>query len=75
MYTRETGFTNNAATVSESDQKPESNLTFTLMTAAIVTLAHWIRCSTQVLSDNPMLQAYIEGGCVTALRWSKKNSY
>ncbi len=60
-YLQETGFTNNAATVSETIEKPESDLVFTLKTSAIVTIAHWIRATTQVLSDIPTLQQYIDG--------------
>ena len=59
-YLQETGFDNQAATVSETDTKPSSNIEFALQTAAVVTLAHWIRVSTQALSDIPTLQQYID---------------
>ena len=62
-YVKETGFTNNAAPVSEnpSGGKPESDLVFDLSSAPIATIAHWIHASKQVLSDAGMLQAYIDG--------------
>lgn len=61
-YVRETGFTNNANVVSENpvNPKPESNIIFELDTAPVVTIAHWIRASKQVLADVPMLQSYID---------------
>lgn len=59
-YVRESGFTNNANVVSETVQKPESNITFELQSAPIVTIAHWIKASRQVLADVPMLQSYID---------------
>lgn len=62
-YVRETGFTNNAAPVSENPQnpKPESDITFELDTDPVATIAHWVRASRQVLSDAPMLASYIDG--------------
>lgn len=61
-YVRESGYTNNANVVSENpiNPKPESNITFALESAPVVTIAHWIRASKQVLSDIPMLQSYID---------------
>ena len=60
-YARELLFTNNAAPVAEAAQKPESNLTFEADQAPIVTIAHWIHASKQVVADVPMLQSYIDG--------------
>src|SRR5690606_14322526 len=62
-YVKETGFTNNAAPVSENPSagKPESDLTFDLASAPVATIAHWIHASKQVLSDAGMLQSYIDG--------------
>ena len=63
-YTRENVFTNNAgpqyaSPARENVTKPESGITFTLMTSPVVTLAHWIPVSKQVLSDAPQLMSYI----------------
>lgn len=62
-YARELLFTNNADVVSEnpSDGKPESDITFEADSAPIVTIAHWIHASKQIISDVPMLQSYIDG--------------
>ena len=69
-FTRENAFTN-AANVQrdtappiaaiENVTKPESAITFTFKTEAVVTLAHFIPVSKQVLSDSPQLQGYING--------------
>lgn len=59
-YVQETGFTNNAAPVAETTQKPESSLEFTLQTAPVRTIAHFIMASVQVLDDVPALQSYID---------------
>jgi len=40
--------------------KPESNLTYELVTVPIRTMAHWIAASRQVLSDAPMLQRLVD---------------
>lgn len=58
-FVQETGFTNNAAPVDEGAQKPESSLEFTLRTAPVRTIAHWLQASKQVLEDIPQLESYI----------------
>lgn len=60
-YVRETGFTNAAAIVAETAQKPESNITFDLIMTAVATIAHWVQASKQILADAPQLQSYIDG--------------
>lgn len=69
-YVRETGFTNNAAPVAEnpSNPKPQSDLRFEDDSAKVVTVAHWVRATKQVLADVPMLQSYID----TRLRYGLK---
>ncbi|MGR4897506.1 phage major capsid protein [Stenotrophomonas sp. LARHCG68] len=69
-YVRETGFTNNANVVGENptDPKPESDLKFELDSAKVVTIAHWIRASKQVLRDASQLQAYINGRLMYGLK-------
>jgi len=60
QYVKETGFTNNAATVSETTLKPESDITYELMQSAVVTVAHWIKASKQILDDFAQLQSMID---------------
>jgi len=59
-FTRELLFTNNAAETAEGATKPESVLTFELYSAPVVTIAHWLKVSRQILNDAPALVAYIE---------------
>lgn len=60
-YVRETGFTNNAAPVAETNLKPQSDLTFTTETANVKTIAHWIPLTRQALADAAQIQNYVNG--------------
>ena len=60
QYVRETAFTNNAAPVSEGDLKPESTITYELTQSAVVTVAHWVKASKQILDDFAQLQSMID---------------
>ncbi len=69
QYTRLLVFTNAAAPqggvtspdqVTEGEVKAESNMSFELVTSPIVTIAHWVAASTQVLSDMPALERFID---------------
>lgn len=57
--TRELAFTNAAAETAEGAAKPEATLTFELYNAPVVTIAHWLKVSTQVRDDAPALMSYI----------------
>lgn len=70
-YTRETAFTNNAAETAEGAQKPESALTFELVTANVRTIAHTIKVSQQVLEDSTALRSYID----TRMRYGVDKRY
>ena len=59
-YTRELLFTNNAAETNEGVTKPETVLTFELVTTPVKTIAHFIKASKQVLDDAAQLQSYID---------------
>jgi len=63
QYVKETGFTNNAATVTETagTAKPQSEIKFDIVTSAVTTIAHWVLATKQILDDVPMLQSYIDG--------------
>lgn len=60
-YTKENVFTNAAAETAENTAKPESSVTFTLESAPVATIAHWIKLSKQVIDDAPMLASYVDG--------------
>jgi HK97 family phage major capsid protein len=63
QYPVETGFTNAAATVSETTAptKPQSDIQFDIVTTSVTTIAHWVLATRQILDDAPMLQSYIDG--------------
>lgn len=59
-FTKENVFTNSAAEAAEGTEKGESALTWTLVNMPISTVAHWIKISRQLASDNAMLSAYVD---------------
>jgi HK97 family phage major capsid protein len=63
QYPQETGFTNSAATVSETagTTKPQSEIKFDIRNANVTTIAHWVLATRQILDDLPQLQSYIDG--------------
>jgi len=78
QFTRENVFTNNAGPQYSSPNrenvtKPESGITFTLANAPVVTLAHWIPVSKQVLDDAPQLQGYINGRLMYGLKLEEED--
>lgn len=78
QYTKENVFTNNAAPqyaspAYENVTKPESAITFTLANAPVVTLAHFIPVSRQVLDDSPMLQSYVNSRLTYGLKLEEED--
>lgn len=69
QFVKENVYINNAGpqaggsptVAAENTLKNESDITFTLANAPVVTLAHFLLASRQVLDDAPMLQSYING--------------
>jgi HK97 family phage major capsid protein len=59
-FTRENVFTNSAAEAAEGAAKAESALTWTLVNMPVSTVAHWIKISRQLASDNRALAAYVD---------------
>lgn len=59
-FTKETAFTNNAAEAAEGASKAESAITFALVNQPVATVAHWIKISRQLASDNAALAAYVD---------------
>jgi HK97 family phage major capsid protein len=77
-YVRELVYTNSAAIVYNSPNyenvtKPESGITFSMLTAAVATIAHWIPASRQVLSDAQMLRGYIENRLLYGLKLEEED--
>ena len=77
-FTRENAFTNAAAPQRNADSptlsaienvtKAESAITFTLATTPVVTLAHFIPVSKQVIADSPQLEAYVNSRLLYGLQ-------
>lgn len=59
-FTKEASFTNSAAEAAEAAEKAESAITFSLVNMPISTVAHWLKISRQLASDNAALAAYVE---------------
>jgi HK97 family phage major capsid protein len=59
-FTKEASFTNSAAEAAEGVAKAESALTWSLVNMPISTVAHWIKISRQLASDNVALAAYVD---------------
>ncbi len=72
-YVKETGFTNNAAMVSEGGQKPYSDIEFTLANAPVRTVAHLFKASRQILDDAPGLASYIDARGTYGLDLKEEN--
>jgi HK97 family phage major capsid protein len=59
-YARQVTFQNLAATVAETGQKPQSDMTFNLVSAPVRTIAHFMKASRQILDDSPQLRSFID---------------
>jgi HK97 family phage major capsid protein len=59
-YVKENVFTNAASPQVEGSAKAEAALTFTLASATVRTIAHWIPATRQVLDDMGQLMNYIQ---------------
>lgn len=59
-YVKENVFTNAASPQVEGSAKAEASLTFTLASAVVRTIAHWIPATRQVLDDMDSLMNYIQ---------------
>lgn len=59
-YVQETGFTNGAGMVAETDTKPSSDIKLDLKTTSAKVIAHWMKASKQVLEDIPQLRSMID---------------
>lgn len=72
-YVKETGFTNSAAPVAETTQKPKSDLTFNLLSTQVRTIAHIFKASRQILDDAPALASYINARGTYGLKFVEEN--
>ena len=72
-FVQESGFQNMAAPTAEGGSKPQSDLSFELITTTVKTIAHWFRASKQVLADIPLLQSYINGRAIYGLKYVEES--
>ena len=77
-FTKENVYTNNAgpqydSPAFENVTKPESGITFTLSSSAVVTLAHFIPMSRQVLDDSAQLESYVNGRLIYGLKLEEED--
>ncbi|MEX0854097.1 MAG: phage major capsid protein [Bauldia sp.] len=74
-FVKETGFTNLAATISETagDAKPQSEIKFDLVNSPVRTMAHWVLATRQILDDVPQLMSYIDGRLRYGLAYVEEN--
>lgn len=80
-YAKELVFTNNAGPQvggsptanAENVLKNESDITFELAQAPVITIAHFILVSKQVLDDAPMLQSYIDQRLMYGLKLEEED--
>ena len=72
-YVRENVFTNAAAETAEGGAKPESSITTTLVTEPVATIAHWIKISRQLASDNAAMAAYVNARMIYGVNLRVEN--
>lgn len=75
QYVKESGFTNLAATHTETagTVKPQSEMKFEVVNGNVTTIAHWVPATRQILDDVPMLQSYINGRLIYGLKYVEDN--
>ena len=65
---RETAFTNAANSVAEGAAKPESTITFDLVSDPVRKIAHWLPVSEEALDDLPQLRSYLDSRLALGVR-------
>lgn len=72
IYTKETGYVNNAAPVAEGQRKPESSISMATATETVKKIATFMKASTEILADLPGLQSFIDYRLRYMLRFRKE---
>jgi HK97 family phage major capsid protein len=67
-FVKENAFTNTASPTAETISKPESALTFSIDSATVKTVAHWIPIAKQTLDDFQTLQGYVNQRLLEGLK-------
>ncbi len=68
QYFRQTVRNLQAAVVSEGTTKPESSFEYELANAPVVTIAHWVPVSRQVMDDAPQLASMLNSDLIYGLK-------
>lgn len=71
-WVQQTGFTNNAAVVSEGVRKPESTIAFTLKSTPVATIAHYFKAAKQLLDDFKGLQSTVDDELRYGLKYAEE---
>ncbi|CAN5406265.1 phage major capsid protein [soil metagenome] len=72
QYARQNLRTIAASVVTEGAQKPESALGFELKSASVATIAHWLKCTRQALSDAKQLRTVIDNELRYGLKYAEE---
>ena len=71
-FPRMTARQNNAATVVEQAQKPQSDVTMELINTPVVTIAHFMKAARQALDDAPSLSSLIDSELQYGLKFTEE---
>jgi HK97 family phage major capsid protein len=72
-YVKETGFTNNAGMVAETEAKPSSDIKLELVSTSAKVIAHYMKASRQVLSDISQLRSIIDQRLLYGLAYKEES--
>jgi len=72
FWVRQTGFTNNAAVVSEGSLKPTSTIAYDGVMTPVTTIAHLFKASKQILADFAMLRTDIDRELRYGLKYAEE---
>lgn len=72
FWVRQTGFTNNAAVVSENSLKPTSTIAYDGVMTPVTTIAHLFKASKQIMDDFAMLRTDIDRELRYGLKYAEE---
>lgn len=75
FWVQQTGYTNNAAVVSEGVRKPESTITFEPKQTPVATIAHVFKAAKQLLDDFPALQSTVDDELRYGLKYAEEQEF
>lgn len=72
FWVKQTGFTNNAAVVSENSLKPSSTISYDGVMTPVTTIAHLFKASKQILDDFAMLRTDVDRELRYGLKYAEE---